>query len=315
MARFTLRQLAYFLAVADAGSISGAAERLHVTPTAVASALTELERLLRTQLVVRRKAHGVVLTPTGAFLRRRAATLVREADELELAVASGGEQLAGPLALGCYVTVSPTIVPLLMGWVAQRHPQVELTVVEGSQAELPQQLLAGALDLAIVYDQALPTGLSSVLLYAVSAYVLLPAGHPLADRDAVALAELADEPMVLLDIPPAAQHTLSLFEAAGVAPTIVQRTSDFELTRSLVARGFGYSVLVQRPAVDFSYEGLPLVAREITPEVPSVGVRMIWPTDVRLSQRAQAMVAYAADHARHADRRQRGIPAAGRAGG
>src|SRR5699024_12729149 len=83
MPSYTLRQLEYLVAVADAGSISAAAGALHVTPTAVASAITELERTLHTQLMVRRKAHGVVLTPTGTFLYNRATTLLRDADELQ----------------------------------------------------------------------------------------------------------------------------------------------------------------------------------------------------------------------------------------
>jgi DNA-binding transcriptional LysR family regulator len=305
MPGYTLRQLAYFVAVAEAGSISGAAAKLHVTPTAVASAMTDLERVLRTQLMVRRKAHGVALTPTGAYLHERAAALLRDADELELAVGSGGADLAGPLVLGCYVTVAPTIVPMLMEWIATHHPKIELTVVTGSQDELPHRLLAGALDLAIVYDIALPEGLESVLLYRAPAYVLLPDGHPLAARESVALDALADEPQILLDLPPAAQHTLLMFDRAGVTPRISHRTSDFELTRSLVARGFGYAILIQRPAVDHTYEGLPVVVREITPATQSGGVRMIWPREVRLSDRAAAVVAFATQHASDLDPRTR----------
>ena len=85
----------------------------------------------------------------------------------------------------------------------------------------------------------------------------------------------------------------------------MQRTSDFELTRALVARGFGYSILIQRPAVDRSYEGLPLVVREITPDDPSGNVLMIWPRHVRLSDRAAALVAFATEHAHDIDPRMR----------
>jgi DNA-binding transcriptional LysR family regulator len=311
LAAYTLRQLAYFVAVAEAGSISGAAVKLHVTPTAVASALTDLERVLRTQLVVRRKAHGVALTPTGTFLRERATTLLRDADELELATASGGTELAGPLVLGCYVTLAPTIVPMLMEWITRQHPKVELAVVTGSQVELPHRLLAGGLDLSIGYDVALPDDLDSVPLYRAPAYALLPEGHPLAERDIVPLAELATEPMIMLDVPPAAQHTLLLFERAGITPRVAQRTSDYELTRALVARGFGYSLLIQRPAVDRSYAGLPLITREITPADPSGNVLMIWPRHVRLSDRAAALIAFATEHAHDIDPRMRRLISSG----
>lgn len=299
MAGYTLRQLEYFNAVAEAGSISAAAAALHVTPTAVASALTELERVLHTQLVVRRKAHGITLTPTGRHVHHRLDELLRAADELELAAASGGGELVGPLVLGCYSTVAPTVVPTLMEWTREHHPRVDLTVVTGSQAELPHRLLTGGLDLAIGYDIGLPDGLESTLLYTAPPYALLPAEHPLADHDAVPITELAAEPMVMLDLPPAAQHTVQLFTAAGVQPRVVQRTTDFELTRSLVARGFGYSVLIQRPAVHRSYEGVPLAVREIVPADPPANVLLMWPRDVRLNDRAAALLAFAT---RNADR-------------
>lgn len=305
MASYTLRQLEYFAAVAEARSISSAAADLHVTPTAVASALTELERVLRTQLVVRRKAHGITLTPTGRYLHERIAGLLHEADELELAAAGGGAELVGPLVLGCYSTVAPTVVPTLMEWVRENHPRVELTVVTGSQAELPHRLLTGGLDLAIGYDIGLPGGLDSVLLYSAPPYALLPAEHPLAQGESVSITDLAAEPMVMLDLPPAAQHTLQLFGKAGTTPRVVQRTTDFELTRSLVARGLGYSVLIQRPAVSRSYEGLPLALREIVPPDPAANVLMMWSHDVRLNDRAAALVEFATGNAARLDPRNR----------
>lgn len=294
MARYTLRQLAYFAAVAEAGTIAAAADELRVSPTAVAAAVSELERIFRTQLTVRRKAHGVSLTPAGSHLYARAATLLRDAEELELSATSGGEELAGPLVVGCYLTVAPTILPVLLEGFTAEHPRVQLDFVEGTQDEMQDRLFAGELDLAVVYDMDLRPGLGSVLLYEIAAYALLPGDHRLAGRDEVSLAELAAEPMILLDAPPSSHHTLSLFQDAGVAPRIRYRTTDFELTRSLVGRGAGYSVLVQRPAVDATYEGLPVVARPIAPAVKPVAVRMIWPEAIRPTDRARAMVAYAA---------------------
>lgn len=294
MARYTLRQLAYFVAVAETGTISAAADELRVSPTAVAAALGELERIFGTQLTVRRKAHGVSLTPAGSHLHSRATALLRDAEELELSAAAGGAELAGPLLVGCYLTVAPTILPVLLEGFTAEHPKVQLDFVEGTQDEVQERLFAGELDLAVVYDMDLRPGLGSVLLYEVAAYALLPEGHRLARRDEVSLAELAAEPMILLDAPPSSHHTMSLFGDAGVSPLIRYRTTDFELTRSLVGRGAGYSVLVQRPAVDASYEGRPVVARPIVPAVKPIAVRMIWPEAIRPTDRARALVEFAA---------------------
>lgn len=295
MARYTLRQLAYFVAVADAGTISAAAARLHVSATAVAAAIDELERILGAQLTVRRKAHGVTLTPAGSFLRNNAETLLRDADELELSAASGGTELTGPLAIGCYVTVAPTVLPELLAGFSERHPKVKLDFLEGPQDEVQRQLFAGRLDLAVVYDMDLLQGLAGKELYQVPAYVLLPPGHRCEAQATVSLQELADDPLILLDAPPSRNHTLSLFDQASVTPTIRYRTTDFELTRSLVGRNMGYTILVQRPAVDVSYEGRPLVAKPIMPDVTPVGVQIVWPRAVRLTDRAAAMIDFAVE--------------------
>ncbi|MFD1212459.1 LysR family transcriptional regulator [Arthrobacter sp. GCM10027362] len=311
MARYTLRQLAYFTAVAEAGTIMAAADELRVSPTAVAAAIGELERIFKTQLTVRRKAHGVSLTPAGSYLYSRAVSLLRDAEELELSATSGGQELAGPLVVGCYLTLAPTILPVLLEGFTVNHPKVQLDFVEGTQDEMQERLFAGELDLAVVYDMDLRPGLGSVLLCEAEAYVLLPAGHRLARSAEVPLAGLAGEPMILLDAPPSSSHTLALFEDAGVAPQIRYRTTDFELTRSLVGRGAGYSVLVQRPAVDASYEGRMVAARPITPAVKPIAVRMIWPEAIRPTDRARAMVDYAASAVPNT---LRPPPAAGRQG-
>jgi DNA-binding transcriptional LysR family regulator len=293
VARYTLRQLSYFLAVAETGTISAAALRLHASQSAVAAAVTELERIFATQLMVRRKAHGISLTPAGSYLHSRAAELLAAAQELELNVSSGGKELAGPLVVGCYLTLAPTILPALLEGFAAIHPKVQLDFVEGTQDGLQERLFAGELDLAVVYDMDLRPGLASVRLYQARAYALLPTDHRLADRPEVTLESLAQDPMILLDAPPSSRHTMSLFERAGVAPDIRYRTTDFELTRSLVGRKMGYSVLVQRPAVDTSYEGRDFVSRPITPAVQPVDVRIVWPEAVRLTDRARAMVDFA----------------------
>ena len=303
MARYTLRQLAQFVAVADAGAISAAALKLHLSQGAVNAAVTELEKIFKVQLLVRRKAHGVALTPAGKHLYGRARLLLADAEELELSASSGGLELAGPLVIGCYLTLAPTVLPPLLKGFMREHPRVELASVEGTQTGLLERLFDGGLDLAVVYETELPAGLADVELYRTSAYALLPAGHRLAESPGVSLQELAPEPMVLLDAPPSSHHSISLFERAGVEPNIRYRTTDFEVTRSLVGRGLGYSVLVQHPAVDASYEGLAVVSKPLMPAVKPVSVRIVWPQAVRLTDRAEAMVDFAASYSWQSARR------------
>lgn len=293
--RYTLRQLGYFAAVIEAGSITAAADRLRMSPAAVGAAIDELERIAGSPLVVRRRARGVTPTPTGSYAYERAGELLRAARELELSLTSTGDSLVGPLAVGSYTTLAPTALPPLLAWLRDAHPRIDLRVVTGSQDELPEQLLGGELDLAIVYDRDLPEGLCAAPLYETPPYVLLPASHPLVPQEIVTLEELAPLPMVLLDLPPSRQHTASLFDARGLHPTIAHRTSDFELTRSLVGRGFGYAILVQRPVIDRTYEGHEVVVRPLPSDLAPVQVSMTWAEDTTLTERARALLDHATD--------------------
>lgn len=294
--RFTLRQLEYLIGVANAGTISAAAATLHVSPTAVASALDELERALGgAPLLVRRRARGVTLTPSGRDAVQRARRVVAEAQELALAYRSEGTELRGPLALGCYTTLAPALGPPLLQAFTEAHPLVELSFVAGSQRDLQAALLAGRLDLALVYAMDLSDRLAQRRLFEAAPYVLLPPGHRLADRPTVELRDLAQDPLVFLDVHPSGEHTMALFETAGVTPRIRYRTPDFELTRSLVGRGLGYAVLVQRPSRAVTYEGLAVLEREIGPATRRVGVVMAWADATPPSPRAQALVDLAAE--------------------
>lgn len=111
--RFSLRQLHYFVAIAEAGSLSEAASRLHVSQPGLSQALTDLEKALGIQLTVRRKAHGVTLTPSGEEFLRHARELLRHSEELEFLTA-GTDVLSGVLSLGCQVTLAPTVLPPLL---------------------------------------------------------------------------------------------------------------------------------------------------------------------------------------------------------
>jgi DNA-binding transcriptional LysR family regulator len=291
---YTLRQLEYFVAVAEAGTISEAAARLHVSQPGLSQALTDLERALDVQLTVRRKAHGVTLTPSGTQVLRHARDLLRRAEDLE-SVASGGGVLSGALLLGCYVTLAPTALPRLLQEFTAHHPGVEIDFAEDTQDVLERRLIRGVLDLALLYDMDLGPELTCEVIAAVRPHVLLPTTHRLAGEPRVSLAEIAAEPQILLDAPPSSRNTLSVFHRLGLTPDVRYRPRTFELTRALVGRGLGYALLVQRPANDRTYEGCQVVVKEIAEPVEEARIVVAWPKAVRLNRRASAFV----DFSRH----------------
>ena len=291
--RYSLRQLLYFVAVAEEGTMSAAAERLHVSPSAVALALTELEHALNAQLCVRRKAHGVTLTVSGTQLLRHARTLLRQARELEWELADTDGELNGTLSIGCFIGLTPALLPRLLQEFGHRHPRLTIDFEEGDQAALQQRLADGKLDLAMLYDIGLPPEFDRVELARMRPHVTLPADHRLAGEPVVALRDLAGEPMVLMLEPPSPAHTLGLCHDAGISPVVRYRARNGETARALVGRGLGYAIMIQRAPDSLTSEGLPVVDREIA-ELPTheVAIILAWPRHTHLTRRAREFVRY-----------------------
>lgn len=290
---YSLRQLLYFVTVAEEGSVSAASAKLSVSPSAVSLALSELERALQSQLCVRRKAHGVTLTVSGTQLLHLARALLRQARELESELTSADGRLSGPLAIGSFQGLASLVLPRLLQGFGQLHPGVVIDFEERDQTELQQRLIAGKLDLVVLYDVSRSPEVDGVELTRLRPYLLLSVEHRLAREPKVALRDIAREPMVLCQEPPSLDYSLGLCRNAGVTPVIRYRVRSGETARALVAHGLGYAIMMRRPPNDRSLDGLPVVYKEIA-DLPRVDVPVLlgWPRDIRVTRRAEAFVRY-----------------------
>lgn len=104
--------------------------------------------------------------------------------------------------------------------------------------------------------------------------------------------DLAEHDMVMLDFPPSEHYFRELLATAGVTPRVRHRSASFEMVRSLVARGRGYSLLIQRPAVELSHEGLPIVHKPIRDPLPEMAVVLATSSGTQPSRRAGAFMDY-----------------------
>ncbi|OYO13276.1 LysR family transcriptional regulator [Enemella evansiae] len=286
--RITLRQLEHFTAIARTGSISAAAEELHVSRTSVTSALDALERIRGTVLCRRSKTEGVRLTAAGERFLVEAQHVLDRALSLEATVDAEG--LGGALSIGCFRSLAPTALPLLWSEFSARHPGVRISVTTGDRAELVRQLGVGALDVVLAYNlHALPD-VRTAPLYDTVMYALLPPDHRFAAAGRAPIAELADEPLLLMDVAPSVEDTLSFFAHQAVTPNVLLSSPDFELIRSLVARGMGYSLFIQRPRHDLSYEGLPVACVPLDPVPHLERASIAWSIDRQLPDPGQAFV-------------------------
>ncbi len=262
MLHFSLRQLEYFAAAARHGSTARAAESLAVSQPSVSKAIAELEALWGEALFVRLHARGLELTAAGIARHREAHALLERARGLQQARAAGA--LAGPLRLGCLSTLAPRWVPGILARLRRTHPGIEVRLHEDDTEALMRMLERGALDVALMYDLVLARpGVRLESVAELLPHALLPWGHRLAAATSLRLADLAREPLVLIDLPHSREYFLSLFRQAGVTPTIAYETGSIEMVRSLVANGLGVSLLTTRPAHGYSQDGGRLAVRRL----------------------------------------------------
>lgn len=235
-----LTQLRSLIAVAEAGSVTAAAEAVGVTQSGMSQALAALEESLGVKLLVRRR-HGVELTAFGdrALVHARAAAAHLDAIRREAAEAMGEE--SGAIRIAAFPSVFATVLPPLLRRFRSRHPGIEVVALETDDREVMAWLEAGTVDLGVVLN---PPADGDAILIGQDAWVgVLPAGHPLAGRRTLSLAALAAEPFVLAT-GGCHVHARTLAEAAGLSlPDIRVEVRDWASAIALVREGAGVGIV------------------------------------------------------------------------
>ena len=257
--RYTLRQLEYFIAAGETGSITLAAERIAISQPSISAAIAHLEREWTVQLFIRHHAQGLSLTPTGRTMLWEAKTVVHQAAGLYAAASASLDQVRGALTLGCMTTLAPMLVPEIVRAFGDAYPGVQLRSVEGDATSLFTRLARAEIDVALAYDLGLPKDVAFEALASLPPHVIVSEGHRLANAPALTLRELQGEPLILLDLPHSRDYFQGLFLNAGLEPTIGASSASQDVVRSLVANGHGYGLFNARPRADVALDGRRLI--------------------------------------------------------
>lgn len=280
----SFRQVRYFVAVAEAGSVAGAARLLSISQSTITEAVQELEHDLGVKLV-ERSSHGMSLTLKGYHFLRHAEKILAEVSNARRALEENSTPATGRLHLGVTPLVASYILADLLARFRRAFPLLEVNVVEDNHDYLEHLLIGGELDIAVM---VLPPHLALLSLEAeiveASPYRLwLPLGHPLAQSSEVSLCDLASEPQILLAIDEIDEAPKFAWQQLGIRPPIAFRTRSVEAVRSLVATGAGLAVLPDLTYRQWSLEGDRIDARRIREELPAVSVGVVWRRGSRLS--------------------------------
>lgn len=219
---------------------------------------------------------------------------------LGAATASRRERKAGQeaesVSIGCYSELAPFLLPRIIADYQNIDPNVDIKVYEGHQDHLIHHLGVREADMLLTYPFEIPTHWTQFKTIAeMQPYVLLPALHPLANNDSIALADLVDSPMVLLDSPPSGNYFPSLFAAAGLKPNIAFRSPSYEMVRAMVGNGLGYTLLSTRPASPIALDGRLTVARPLSDKCEPSTVVLVTDTSREISAAAHAVYNYIAE--------------------
>ncbi|WP_264211213.1 LysR family transcriptional regulator [Leisingera thetidis] len=287
MLYLTLRHYEYICAVARHGSLSAAAEAVHVSQPALSAALSRIEERLGHALFLRRRGAALALTPAGRRFADRAQALLDQAVRLENPESTGAAQ---KLVLVCFSDLAPFLLAPALKALREALPEVEVSHRACGFAPLITALTEGAADLAITYDLGLDAGFGRAELDRIAPHALIPPEHGLAGRSGITLEELAEHPLVLSQEGMSVQHMLGLFKTQGLVPRIAHRAESLELLRSLAANGEGVGISYSLPPGGMSYDGKPLCSVRVTD--PAAQEPVILAAHAQLPETSPAFLAH-----------------------
>ncbi|PZH15731.1 LysR family transcriptional regulator [Streptomyces sp. NTH33] len=269
-----LRQLEYFVAVAEEQNFTRAAERVHISQSGVSAQIRQLERELGAELFDR-SARTVTLTVAGKAALEHARAALAAAGAVGQAVGEVTDLIRGRLTVG--MVIGCTLTPLFDALAAfhRAHPGVEITLLEDSSDRLVEKVRTGAIDLALIgAATATPDGLDALTIISERLVAAVPAGHPLTKQRRVTLYDLIAYPIVCM---PPGTGLRTVFDQACAAqslqPAITLQASAADAIADLAARGLAVAILSDSMAAHYRDR---LTARTIEDVDTPALLALIW---------------------------------------
>ncbi|WP_346174730.1 LysR family transcriptional regulator [Streptomyces cuspidosporus] len=244
----SLDRLRTLYAVSRHGSVSGAAEGLHVTTSAVSQQLAKLERETGQQLLAK-NGRGVRLTDAGRLLADHAARILSQVELAQSDLEAQRGQAVGELLMGAFPTAVRGIFPAALSRLRVEHPQLRAGLQEMEPDESVPAVVRGDIDLAVVVDWynkplPMPDGLVKAPLLDDPVDVAMPADHPLADREAVDPEEFANDEWISWPKGGFCFDWLMItLRGKGVEPRISHTAREHHTQLALIAAGLGVAVV------------------------------------------------------------------------
>lgn len=262
-----LRQLHYFIKVAQKQHVTQASEELHVAQSAVSRQIHQLEQELGVSLFVQ-KGRNLQLTPVGKLFLDRVENIFTDLERAVREVREFLDPELGEVRIGFPHSMGISLLPTVVAQFRKAHPGVKFRLRQGTYSSLLRDVISGEIDLSFVspfpeaHDQV-----TGELLLTEELYAVVPVNHPLAEREEIRLDELSGDPFVMFsDAYSLRSIVLDACRTAGFVPQIGFEGEETDTIRGLVAAGLGVGLLPEMALTEIS----PLEPAKIRISEPKV---------------------------------------------
>lgn len=238
-----IRDLRYLVAVAELKHFGHAAEACHVSQPTLSTQLKKLEETLGV-VVIERTNRQVLLSGVGEKIVLQAKRVLNEVDELMRIADQHRDPFGGDLRLGIIPTVAPYLLSRILGPIRKRFPKLRIQLNEGQTADISARLKLGELDAIILALPLIDDQTEVRTLYREPFYFTLSTQHPLAGKKQIAIKDLADERMLLLEDGHCLRdQALSVCDTAGAVENTNFRATSLETLRQMVCANVGTTLM------------------------------------------------------------------------
>lgn len=283
-----LHQLRYFVAAAEAGTVSRAAERCRVAQPSLSQQIKKLEESLGVVLFDR-LGRGVALTDAGRALLPRARRVLAEVRDTEANLHRESEEGAGVVAIGAIPTMAPYLLPRALKRMLAGTGAKDVMIREALTEELVEALLDNQIDVAIVSTPVAHEHVEVRVIGSEELVVVVPAKHRLAERKNVGWSELRDEPIVTLtEMHCLGRQIQGFCSVRGVGTRVACRATQMGTIFELVGAGLGLSLAPEMAAAGVAAQRWRYL--KLSPGKPTREVAVAWRRDRTKSRLAERLI-------------------------
>ena len=285
----SLRQIRYFIATAETGQVSRAAVDLHVSQSAITTAIKGLEEMLGTKLF-ERQSHGVALTYEGNQFLQHAKHIMATVDEALQMSGRANTNIAGRIRLAVSYTVAGYFLPAYLPRFARGFPNIEIRLSETDRARIEEGIIDGTFDLSLILTSNLANqeDISYENLIHSRRRLWTGVNHRFLNRPAVTFQDVASEPYIMLTVDEASNTALRYWNQTPYRPRVIFKTSSVEAVRGMVASGMGVSILSDMVYRPWSLEGRRLEVISLADKIPDMNVGLAWARNTERSPASNA---------------------------